>query len=740
MNLSLAFPALCLSLIVMSPANAAEPVEFRIDVMAVLSKAGCNAGVCHGNLNGKGGFKLSLRGEDSDFDFVALTRDQAGRRSNPLEPDASLVLLKATMQVPHEGGKRFAVDSQEADILRRWIGSLRGGSLSESKRHLTRIDVTPAEQVVVEPTSTVPLRTVATFSDGSQRDVSLLAVYETSDMLASVGHDGLVRAAGPGETTIIVRYLDRQVPVRLAFVPARPDFAWRGPEPANDIDRSVFDKLRALRINPAANCDDSTFVRRAFLDLCGIIPTADEAREFARDSLPDKRARLIDELLQRPEFADCWALKWADLLRVEEKTLDRKGVQNFHAWIRLGIATGKPLDQFVRELIASRGSTYAEPASNYWRAMREPLMRAETTAQVFLGVRLQCAKCHNHPFDRWTQDDYYAWANVFARVGYKVLENNRRDRNDSHEFDGEQIVFMERKGEVDHPRRKAPVPPRVLASDAASVAPEADRLLELAAWVTRSDNEAFVRSQANRIWFHLLGRGVVDPIDDFRATNPAVNAALLDALARELVASRFDLRQMLRTIMNSRTYQFASQAGDADVPDVRNFARQEPRRLPAEQLLDSICRVTGVPVEFNGYPTGIRAGEIPGVLAVRTRDQRPSSADGFLRTFGKPPRLQACECERSTDATLSQTFQLVSGSLINEQLQRADNRLTAWLKSGRSVTDIVDELYWTALSRAPTPGERDACVRVLDQAADRRLALEDIAWGMINSNEFLLRQ
>lgn len=724
-----ALPAVC----------RAGDVDFRTDVMAVLSKAGCNAGVCHGNLYGKGGFKLSLRGEDADRDFVALTRDQSGRRTNVLDPDASLILLKATMQVPHEGGRRFTADSQEADFVRRWVRSLGEGAAAGSKRQVTRIDVTPSGPIIAAPDDSVSLRVVATLSDGSQRDVSSLAVYDLSAPLVSVSHDGVVRAAGPGETTVIVRYLNRQVPVRMAFVSARPDFVWRGPEPVNDIDRAVFAKLKQLRSNPAPVCSDSVFIRRAHLDLLGLLPTADAAREFVSDQRPNKRAALIDELLERAEFADCWALKWADLLRVEEKTLDRKGVQNYHAWIRGSIARAKPMDQFVRELIASRGSTYASPASNYWRAMREPLMRAETTAQVFLGLRLQCAKCHNHPFDRWTQDDYYAWSNLFSRVDYKILENNRRDRNDSHEFDGEQIVFMSRKGDVDHPRLKQPLAPRMLADRAEPLPADADRLLTLADWLTQPDNERFVQTLSNRVWFHVVGRGVVDPIDDFRATNPPSNPALLDVLARETVSSRFDLRHLVRTIMNSRVYQLASEGADGELADDRNFARQEPRRLAAEQFLDAICQVVGVGVNFNGYPTGTRAGEIPGVQAVRLREQPSGSGDTFLKAFGKPPRLQACECERSTDSTLGQTFQLVSGPLLNDLLQRSDNRLAEWRKSNRSAADIVDDLYWTTLTRAPTAGERDACVRVLDQSPDRRQTLEDLTWGLLNSNEFLLR-
>jgi hypothetical protein len=715
-----------------------ERISFRNDVMAVLSKAGCNMGVCHGNQNGKGGLKLSLRGQSPDDDFTMLTRDFAGRRTDRLEPDQSLILLKPALRIAHEGGRRFTPAAPEYALLRQWIAA---GMPRDPKAtpQLVRIEVEPREQILLHPADRIQLHVTARFSDGSQRDVSGLAVYEPADPFVECGHDGLLTARGPGETTIIVRYLERQAPVRLAFVPARPGWAWTGPPPANYVDEQVFAKLRALRINPAPVCSDAEFLRRASLDLLGLIPTADEARQFAASSSPQKRAALIDRLLDRPEFADFWALKWSDLLRNEEKTLDRKGVQNFHAWIRQSIAQGKPLDQFARELIASRGSTYEHPESNYYRAMREPLMRAESTAQIFLGTRLQCARCHNHPFDRWTQDDYYSWANVFARVDYKIVENQRRDTNDKHEFDGEQIVWMPREGDVDDPRTGKPLPPRFLDDEKRGPRAEHDRLLELASWVGSPRNERFVQTQVNRIWYHLFGRGIVDPIDDFRATNPPANAALLKALADDCIAHNFDLRHMLREIMNSRTYQLSAATNDTNRDDLVNFSHAVPRRLAAEQLLDSLGRVLDVPLEFNGYPPGLRAGELPGVQAVRSRTAALGLGDRFLEAFGKPPRLQSCECERSEETTLNQTFQLVSGPLINELLTRPENRLKRLLASGQPPRAILVELYWTTLSREPSAEELSVTATYLERAQDRRKALEDIAWGLLNSHEFMLR-
>jgi hypothetical protein len=723
----------------MAPAGEAAEVSFGVDVMAVLSKAGCNMGVCHGNRNGKGGFKLSLRGDNPQADFAALARDQSARRVNPVDPDRSLLLLKPTMQIPHDGGRRFNIDAPEYAILRRWIAAGMPAD-PPTLPTLRQLVVEPDEAFVMEPDDRMQLSATAIFSDGTRRDVTREATYELSNQNARVDDDGLVRKEQSGEVAVIVRFLDRQTAVRLAFVPARPGFVWSAAAPTNLVDRHVFDKLWQLRIHPSGMCGDAVFVRRAYLDLTGLLPTAGEARAFVADPRPGKRARLIDELLERPAFADCWALKWSDLLRNEEKTLDRKGVQNFHEWIRLAIARGKPLDQFVRELIAARGSTYSSPAANYWRALREPFQRAESTAQVFLGVRLQCARCHNHPFDRWTQDDYYCWSNLFARVDYRILENRRRDKNDSHEFDGEQIVFMAREGEVNDPRTGMTAPPKFLAVGARPVAPDADRLLELAGWLTSSENTLFVETQVNRIWYHLLGQGIVDPIDDFRATNPPANPELLAALSREFVEHRFDLRHLIRTIMNSQTYQASSIPDATNRDDQINFSHAREQRLPAEVLADAFSQALEVPLEFQGYPAGTRAGELAGVQPAPGKKSRQTSAEQFLRLFGKPQRLQSCECERTNDPTLSQTFQLVSDGLLNDLLTEADNRLGRLIAAGRSDEEIIDELYWATLSRPPSPDEREGTLAHLRKGGDRRANLEDLLWGLLNSNEFLLRR
>ena len=738
----------------MADSLLAAPVTFQTDVAAVISKAGCNLGTCHGNATGKGGFKLSLRGGDLDYDHAALVRDQFGRRVNVLSPDDSLLLQKATQAVAHEGGKRFDKESWEYRTLREWIAS---GSKREAAGAptLVKLEVTPREQFLIEPVSAVAVKVTAKFSDGSARDVTDIACYEVVNVaVADVSTTGRVTRKESGETAVLVRFLHLQEPVRLAFVPARPGFKWAGTQPQNFVDGHVFAKLQTLRMNPSALASDEVFLRRAYLDLLGILPTAEEAKRFVaaevRRRIPDaneaksasssRRLQLIDELLERPEFADFWALKWADLLRVEEKTLDAKGMQDFHRWLRASIASGKPMDQFARELIAARGSTYANPEANFYRANRTPVIRAEAAAQVFLGTRLQCAQCHNHPFDRWTQDDYYDWAALFARVDYKILENKRRDTNDKHEFIGEQIVYLSRKGTVTNPRTEKAAEPRFLGASKQDFEQQ-DELEALAAWMTAPTNPLFARAQVNRIWFHLMGRGIVDPIDDFRATNPASHPALLDGLTKEFVQSGFSLRHVIRLVMNSRAYQTASEPNDTNATDELNYARAPLRRLTAEQMFDTLHQVAGVTAEFKGQPAGTRAAELPGARTEGRRGKRTQTTpDVFLAMFGKPPRLLTCECERSTDTSLGQAFFMLSGPAVNELLTRSDNRLGTLLDSGKPNRAVVEELYWTALTRPPSATELTKTLTHIEQAKDRRAGVEDVLWGLVNAKEFVLRR
>jgi hypothetical protein len=731
-------PALAL-LLLAGRACADPPVSFRNEVMAVLSRAGCNQGTCHGNLNGKGGFRLSLRGFDPAFDLASITRDALGRRLDRHRPAESLILQKPAGLVPHEGGKRFAVGSREYEILRRWIAA--GTPTDQSAGPvLVRLEVSPAELYLVAPAHEATVQVWAVFSDGSRKDVAGLAVFESTNASIEVSPGGGVRATEPGETTIVVRYLDRQGAALLAFVPARPGFAWSAPPPANYIDGHVFARLEKLRMNPSGPCSDAEFVRRSFLDLLGILPTPAETRAFLADPQSDRRARLIDALLQRPEFADFWALHLSDVLRNEEKQLDRKGVRLFHEWIRESIARDKPLNQLARELIASRGSTYAAPAANYYRALRDPQVRAEATAQVFLGIRMQCAKCHNHPFNQWTQNDYHQLAAFFPRVQYQVVENLRRDNLDKHEFIGEQIVYQDELGEIKHPVTSVVLTPRFLGgAEATPQVAKGDRLAALADWVAGPNNPFFARTQANRIWAHLIGRGIVDPVDDFRQSNPPANGLLLEALAKDLTEHRFDLKHLIRRIMNSRTYQRSAVPNETNQDDETNFSRALIRPLSAESLLDAISQVTGVPAVFEGHPVGVRATQLPG-LPVPKRDGTTGEAEKFLRLFGKPERLLSCDCERSTDSTLNQTLQLITGPLVHRAVSAPDNRLGNLLAAGRSNRGIVEELYLAALCRLPGEAETSVILAQVESAADRRAALEDVLWALVNAKEFMLRR
>ena len=725
-------------------AGESGPPSFRNDVMAVLARSGCSLGTCHGNQNGKGGLKLSLRGQDPEADFITLTRQLASRRVNALIPGESLLLRKPSMQVPHEGGRRFASDASEYQILRNWIAAGMPADADSAPR-LIRLDVAPTTITLHEPKYATMLKATAAFADGSERDVTSLAVLESSDPAVRISADGTVtfsESRSSRQTSVTVRYLNRQTTARIEFVPARPGFVFASPAPNNFIDSLVFAQLQRLQINPSQVCDDTTFLRRVYLDLTGRLPTVPQAREFLESYDADKRSGLIDGLLASPEFVDFQTLRWADLLRVEDKTLDSKGVEVFYRWIRDSIATDKPLNQFAAEIIAARGSTYSEPPANFYRALRTPEERAESTAQVFLGVRLQCAKCHNHPFDHWTQDDYYSWTNFFARVDYKIIENKRRDENDKHEFDGEQIVFMKQEGNVKNPTTGKTVGLRFLGDgeNSANDDETSDRLQSLSKWLRSSDNRRFAATQANRIWFQLLGKGIVDPIDDFRSTNPPSNPELLDALTQEFVTRDFRVRELMRMILNSQTYQLSSEPNETNVDDETSFSHAIPQRLTAEQTLDAISQILDVPAKFGGYPDGTRAVQLAGVRNGGHRYSRPESGDKFLALFGKPNRLQTCECERTGETTLAQTMEMVSGELITELLRDPENRVADSVQSSESAARFLDNFWWSALSRPPSGAELASMLQHVTQGSDPKSALQDIAWAVLNSNEFLLRR
>jgi len=670
-----------LSAVALSSAFAAETVSFHNDVMAAISKAGCNLGTCHGNATGKGGFKLSLRGQDADLDFKALARDASGRRVDLFAPEHSLILVKGANQIAHEGGKKLDPKTWEYQVLRNWIAAGLPRDDGTAPK-VTKLTVTPTELVLDEPQDKVQITVQATFADGTQRDITDRAIYEPlQNGLVDVSKSGLVKRLQFGEPGVLVRYLNQSVPVRLTFVKANPAFVWSKPRRDNYIDAHIFTKLKTLRMNPSAVCSDEVFMRRAWLDLCGLIPPADEARAFEAETHRDKRARLIDRLMVLPEFADYWTLKWSDVLKVESRTLDKTGVQAFHDWIRDGITRNRPINEMVRAMLASRGSTYHEPETNFYRANRTPELRATTAAQVFLGTRLQCAQCHNHPFDRWTQDDYYNWSAVFAQVDYKIIGDIKpRDKNDKHEFNGEQVVFLNAKLNIENPRTGDKAKARFLGADMPKLADKQDELQAAAAWLTSAQHPLFAKAQANRIWYHLMGRGLVDPVDDMRLTNPASHPQLLEELAQDLIRSGFDLRHLIRTIMLSRTYQLDSTPNETNATDLINYSHHLPRRLSAEQLIDSLYASLRVTSDFNGWSRGTRASQIPGPDNGRG-SPNPMSPEAFLVQFGRPKRELSCECERAADTSIGQIFQFISGPIVSNVVSQKYNRLGSLLKN-----------------------------------------------------------
>jgi hypothetical protein len=706
--------------------DKAQPVSFRHEVIASLNVSGCNAGACHGTPSGKNGFKLSLRGFDPEADFLQLTRDALGRRTDRHSPDASLILQKGLGRVPHEGGQKLTWGSIPATAVRDWlVEGLRDDPADLPS--LESIEVLPGSRVQVSPGRWQQLSVQAKFSNGSVRDVTRYTVFSSSDpAVADVTPNGLVEFRQSGEVAILCRYLMQLNTVRLTYLEPRKGFVWNNPPEANYVDKNVFAKLKMLNILPSDLCTDAEFVRRAYLDLCGILPSADEVRVFLSAPEADKRARLINNLLERPEFADYWTLKWSDVLRSSRKNIQIKGTHVFQKWLRNHFARDTGFDEVVRELLTASGSTFANPPANYYRIARDPQNLAETTAQLFLGVRMQCAKCHNHPFERWTQDDYYSLSAFFARVRQK---KDAREPGPNPQTPGAEVIYLERGGEVTQPRTNKVMAPKFPGGPTAPAPGGKDRRTALAAWMTAPDNAFFARSTVNRIWYHLNGKGIVDPVDDFRDSNPSANDELLDALARDFVSHRFSFKHLVRVIMNSRTYQLSAGTNELNKDDTKYFSHAVTKLLPAEPLLDALCTAMEVPEKFAGMPAGTRAVQLP---------------DGefnhpFLKTFGQPARELACECERESDSNLAQALQLINGPTVNEKLRAPGNRIGRLLGKKVADSEILQDLYFSTLSRPPSADDIKVSLEYVAKAPDKRKAWEDVLWALINSKEFLFR-
>lgn len=730
---------------------ADAPVSFELDVQPILTARGCNQGACHGKARGQNGFQLSLLGFDSDFDYAMLTQQARGRRIFSPAPQRSLLLTKPTGELPHGGGLRIDKSGDDYQVLLRWIeqGTPRR---VEGEPQLARIEVGqpplppgeprtgkdayPTGQRFMKPGEEQQLTVTAFYSDGSQRDVTARSAYQSSEAaVVAVDKTGLVKAGPiPGEATVMVRYMYLLATSSVAIplpgeVPA--DVYAKLPR-SNFVDEHVWAKLKSLGITPSEPCDDAKFLRRAHLDIIGRLPSPEEVRAFLADASPDKRARLVDALLERPEYADHWTAKWADLLRPNPYHVGIKAVVNYDQWIRDSFRQNKPYDQFVRELVTARGSTWENGAAVMFRDRREPAEFTTLVSQLFLGIRLECAKCHHHPFEKWGQDDFYSFAAYFARLGHKGTGISAPISG------GEEIIVVRPQGSVSHPLTGKPLPPRPLfelqgtAPRAAGLAPAdlpegTDPREALAAWITSPENPFFAQVIVNRVWADLMGRGIVEPVDDLRMTNPPTNAALLDALAKDFREKKCDLKALIRTICTSQVYALSSLPSDRNAGDRQNYSRHYRKRLRGEVLLDAVSDITGLEERFSAMPAGSRANEI--------WTTRIGSV--FLDTFGRPNPNQDPPCERTSDPTVTQTLHLMNAPQLHSWVTSDSSRAVQLAASDQPVDAVVEEIYLLVYSRLPDNEEREIGRRLFAEPnMPRRRAAEDLMWALLNTPEF----
>jgi hypothetical protein len=696
------------------------PVNFTAEVVPMFTRLGCNAGGCHGKADGQNGFRLSLLGFYPEEDYDFLVHESRGRRIFPADPDFSLLLLKPTNQLPHGGGKRMESGSYEYDLLARWIsqGMPRGDA---DDPVIERITVVP-ETRDMQFGDRQQLAVIAHSSDGTRRDVTALASFESNETeLAVADATGNVRAGrSPGEAAVMIRF-QGQVTVFRAVVPQGLPVVDGMPE-KNFVDRAVMNRLRRMGIPPSPRCDDATFLRRATIDITGRLPSREEAEAFLADTSADKRDRLVDRLVASPGYADAFAAKWSAVLRNKRRNAnDAPYTYRFHAWIRRALEENLPYDQFVRGVLTATGDVESHPPSAWYREVRTASLQMEDTAQLFLGMRLGCAKCHHHPFERWSQQDYYGFEAFFTQVGLKnSLANLQPNQPD--------MVFL--KDTVPaamNPRSGKPVPPTPLGGAALEVPAWQDARQELVDWMVEADNPFFAKALVNRYWKHFLGRGIVDPEDDLRVTNPPTNPELLDGLASHFVASGFDLRDLVRTICKSSTYQLSSTPTDSNRLDRQNYSSFQPRRLTAEVLYDAINQTLGTPASFNGLPKGTTAVQLPD----------NGFNNYFLTVFGKPEASSACECERNPEANLAQSLHLLNSQDVQGRLQSGSGAAATLAKDTETkAAEQVDAIYLRALSRRPTAAERKRIVEHVSAAENRQQAWEDVLWAILNTKEF----
>ena len=693
------------------------PLSFRLDVMPVFMRTGCNTGSCHGAARGKDGFRLSLFGFDPDGDYTRLTREMIGRRINLAVPGESTLIEKSLGAVPHTGGKRFEVGSQYHKVLLDWISA---GAEKEDASKLPKVvgvELYPKSLVLDGTGSTQQMTARAKYSDGTDRDVTSLAVFLTNnETSAKISEDGLITAGERGEAFVMARFETYTVGSQVLVLPKGLQFQYPDEPEANYVDTMVATKLKKLRMAPSGVCSDEEFLRRAFIDVVGLVPTVEEYQKFMSSTEPDKRSKLINELLERKEFAEIWVSKWAELLQVRQipNQISQKGMFLYYNWLVDRLQNNIPMDQFVQELLGASGGTFSSPATNFYQVTNDRLLLTENVAQVFMGMRIQCAQCHNHPFDRWTMDDYYSFSAFFAQIGRKQGEDYR-----------ETIVFNAAGGEANHPVGGRVMKPKFLGGEEPDTAGK-DRRATVAAWIGSKDNPFFARSFVNRVWAHFFGIGIVEPVDDFRVSNPATNPELLDELGKRFTDTKYDLKQLVREICNSRTYQRSTQRNETNQLDEKNFAHANLRRIKAENLLDVISEATDTRDKFPGLPLGARAVQI---------------ADGavstyFLTTFGRATRETVCSCEVKMEPTLSQALHLLNGDTVNSKIDKG-GVIKKLLNEKKFPEERLAELYIRTLTRMPTQAELDQLQTVMNGAPNPEQGLLDIYWALLNSREFL---
>jgi hypothetical protein len=698
-------------------AGEGRPMSFKLDVMPIFMKAGCNTGSCHGAARGKDGFRLSLFGFDPDGDHFRITREQPGRRVDLAVPGASLIVEKCVGDVPHTGGKRFERDSDLCRTLVEWIAAGTPQDAADVAR-CDALELYPRQAVLDGEGTTQQMTVLARYSDGTTRDVTRLASFFTNnEVSASIDDQGLVTAGARGEAYIFARFSVHTVGSQFITLPKGVQYEPQPSQPVNYIDELVNAKHQKLRLHPSEVCSDEEFLRRVSIDLVGLLPTYEEYTAFLADSSPNKREKKIDELLARREFTDLWVAKWAEwlMMRSRNNIVSQKAIVLYYEWLVDQVSQNRPLDEMVQDLLYTSGGSFENPAVNFYEMERDRLKTAENVAQIFMGMRIQCAQCHNHPFDRWTQDDYYNFAAFFSQIGRKRGEDYR-----------EQVIYNNGGGEVRHPVTGQNAQPVFLGGNKPEIKPGQDRREIVANWLASPDNPYFASNFANRIWAHFFGIGIIEPVDDVRVSNPASNPELLDALAKRFTEYNYDFRRLVKDICLSQTYQRSTRRNESNETDEKNFAHQTVRRIKAESMLDVISQVTNTKDKFNGLPQGARAVQI---------------ADGatstyFLTTFGRATRETACSCEVKMEPTLSQALHLLNGDTVNSKMQQG-KLLDTLKKEGLEPLQIVERLYISTLTRKPTDEERAALAPLFAEGADANKALEDVYWALLNSREFL---